>query len=72
MKNMVVEFHYERKSSCATTKSTLFSVSKDEWDAKEDLEVYEKCIVCTVVCHKAPLHCRAVKIKPVALRVMFV
>ena len=27
---------YERKSSRATTKSTLFTVSKDEWDTKED------------------------------------
>ena len=29
-------FHYERKPSCATTKSTLFAVSKDEWNTKED------------------------------------
>ena len=29
-------FHYEGKPSCATTKSTLFVVSKDEWDTKED------------------------------------
>ena len=29
-------FHYEGKPSCATTKSTLFTVSKDEWDIKED------------------------------------
>jgi len=28
-------FHYERKPSCATTKSTLFSVSKDEWNIKD-------------------------------------
>ena len=27
---------YEGKPSHATTKSTLFSVSKDEWDTKED------------------------------------
>ena len=27
---------YEGKISCATTKLTLFSVSKDEWDTKED------------------------------------
>ena len=30
------DFHYEGKPSCATTKSTLFAVSKDEWDTKED------------------------------------
>ena len=26
----------QRKPSCATTKLTLFTVSKDEWDTKED------------------------------------
>jgi len=26
----------QRKPSCATTKSTLFTVSKDEWNTKED------------------------------------
>ena len=30
------DFRYERKPSCATTKSTLYAVSKDEWDTKED------------------------------------
>ena len=30
------DLHYERKPSRATTKSTLFAVSKDEWDTKED------------------------------------
>ena len=30
------DFRYEGKPSCATTKSTLFTVSKDEWDTKED------------------------------------
>ena len=30
------DFHYEGKPSCATTKSTLFAVSKDELDTKED------------------------------------
>ena len=30
------DFHYEGKPSCATTKSTLYAVSKDEWDTKED------------------------------------
>ena len=28
--------HYEGKPSRATTKLTLFAVSKDEWDTKED------------------------------------
>ena len=35
MKNMD-DFQYEGKPSCATSKSTLFAVSKDEWDTKED------------------------------------
>ena len=30
------DFHYKGKPSHATTKSTLFAVSKDEWDTKED------------------------------------
>ena len=35
MKNMD-DFRYEGKPSCATAKLTLFAVSKDEWDTKED------------------------------------
>ena len=35
MKNMD-DFCYEEKPSRATAKSTLFTVSKDEWDTKED------------------------------------
>ena len=30
------DFRYNGKPSHATTKSTLFAVSKDEWDTKED------------------------------------
>ena len=30
------DFRFEGKPSCAHTKSTPFSVSKDEWDTKED------------------------------------
>ena len=30
------DFRYEGKPSRATTNSTLFTVSKDEWDTKED------------------------------------
>ena len=30
------DFGIERKPSCATAKLTLFAVSKDEWDTKED------------------------------------
>ena len=35
MKN-VDDFCYEGKPSCATAKSTPFTVSNDEWDTKED------------------------------------
>ena len=30
------DFHYKGKPSHATAKSTLFAVSKDEWDTKKD------------------------------------
>ena len=30
------DFRYEGKPSRATAKPTLFAVSKDEWDTKED------------------------------------
>ena len=29
------DYHYEGKPSCATAKSTLLTVGKDEWDTKE-------------------------------------
>jgi len=32
------DFCYEMNQSRTTTKSTLFSVSKDEWDTKEDTD----------------------------------
>jgi len=35
MKNMD-DFHYERSHHIATTKSTLFTETKDDWDTKED------------------------------------
>ena len=30
------DFRYKGKPSCAIAKLTLFAVSKDEWDTKED------------------------------------
>ena len=36
------DFRYEGKPSRATTKSTLFVVSKDEWDTKEDTGKFMK------------------------------
>ena len=32
------DFHYKEKPSRATTKSTLFAVSKDDWDTKENTD----------------------------------
>jgi len=46
------DFCYERKPSHATTKSTLFAVSKDEgghW------QIHKECIISTAVSKKAPL-----------------
>ena len=34
--NNTADFCYEENLSCATTKSTLFAVNKDELDSKED------------------------------------
>ena len=56
---------FPSKTSHAITKSTLFAVSKDEWDTKEATgKSMKKCIVCTVVCQKVPVglkQCRTVK-----------
>ena len=50
------DFCYEGKPSRATAKSTLFAISKDEWDTKEDTgKSMRECIVCIAVCQKAPL-----------------
>jgi len=48
----------QRKPLCATTKLTLFTVRKDEWNTKEDSGKSLKNalnIQCTAVCQKAPL-----------------
>ena len=65
------DFRYEGKPSCAITKSTLFALSKDEWDTKE---YTSNSIVHTAVCQKAsvgPKRRQTVKIKPVALAVIY-
>ena len=46
-------FRYEEKPSCATVKLTIFTVSKDEWDTKEDTGKSMKNAL--YVCQKAPL-----------------
>ena len=54
-----------KKKSRATTKLTLFAVSKDEWDTKEDTSKSMKnALYCTAVCQKAsfgPKRCLTVK-----------
>ena len=42
------DFRYERKPSRATTKSTLFAVSKEEWDTKEDTGKSMKNALCVL------------------------
>jgi len=38
------DFRCERKPPCATTKSTLFAVSQDEWHTKEDNPLRMPCV----------------------------
>jgi len=38
--NIMDNFRYERKPSYATTKSTLFAISKDEWDIADKNLLY--------------------------------
>ena len=39
------DFHYEGNPSHATAKLTLFTVSKDEWDTKEDTGKFMKNVL---------------------------
>ena len=43
------DFCYEGKPSHATTKLTLFAVSKDEWDTKEDTGKSMKNALCVLL-----------------------
>jgi len=45
-------FHCERKLSCAITKSTVFAVSKDEWDTKKDFGKSLKNALYIEVCKR--------------------
>ena len=47
MKN-IDDFRYEGKPSHAIAKSTLFAVSKDEWDTKEDTGKSMKNALCVL------------------------
>ena len=74
MKNMD-DFDYKGKPSCATAKSTLFVVSKYEWDTKEDTgksmknALYVYCGIPKGTC-RAEATSNSEKIKPIALAVI--
>ena len=69
------DFHYKGKPSCATTKLTLFAVSKDEWDTKEDTgksmknALYVYCGIPKGTC-QAKAMSNSEKIKPVVLAII--
>ena len=68
------DFCYEGKSSCATTKLTLFAVSKDEWDTKEDTGKSMKNALYVLQYAKSTCQAEAMlnsdKIKPITLVVI--
>ena len=54
----------QKKPSRETTKLTIFTGSRDEWDTKKGTIIPEECIASTAVRQKAPLRmkqCRTVK-----------
>ena len=53
------DFHYEGKPSRATAKSTLFAVSKEEWDTKEDTGKSMKNALYSTYCGMPKGTCRA-------------
>ena len=67
-------FCYEGKPSCDIAKSTLFTVSKDEWDTMEDTGKYMKNALYILQYAKRHLSGQATlnseKFKPVALAVI--
>jgi len=61
----------KRKPSRATTTSTLFVVSKDEWDTKEGTGKPMKNVLYILkVCQKALLGLKREKIKLIALAIV--
>ena len=68
------DFHYKGKPSCATAKSTLYAVSKDEWDTKEDTGKSMKNALYVLRYAKGTCRSEAKsnsdKIKPVALAII--
>ena len=63
------DFRYKGKPSRAIAKSTLFAVSKDEWDTKEDTGKSMKNALPKGTC-RAEATSNNEKIKPVALAVI--
>ena len=67
-------FRYKGKPSRATTKPTLFAVSKDEWDTKEDTGKSMKNALYVLWYAKSTSRAESTskieKIKPVALAVI--
>ena len=64
-------FRYEWKPSHATTKLTLFAVSKDEWDTKEDTGKSMKNVLYILKKHiSGRSNIEGEKIKPIALAVI--
>ena len=65
---------HARKPSRATTKSTLFAVSKDEWDTKEDTSKSMKNALYVLQMPKGTSRTEVTsnseKIKPIALAVI--
>ena len=49
------DFRYKGKPSCSITKSTLFAVSKDEWDTKKDTGKSMKNALYVLRCSKRHL-----------------
>ena len=67
------DFLYEEKPSCAITKSTLFTVSKDEWDTKDTGKSMKMhCTYCGMPkgTSWAEATSNSEKIKPVALAII--
>ena len=67
------DFCYNGKSSRVTTKSTLFAVSQDKWDTKEDTGKSMKmhCMYCGMAAPlKAKVMSNSDKIKAVPIAVI--
>ena len=62
-------FRYERKPSCAITKSTLFAIGKDEWCILEDFGNFLKNALC-ILWYTSRIEVNIEKIKPEALAIV--